>query len=139
MAGVGETLEYLHGQGLAIGVISSAVHHEFLEWTLSCHGLRGYLTEVLTSASTGFYKSRPEIYYAACERLGTTPASTIHIGDSFRFDHLGGRAAGLQTVWINDTGEFAPTGEPSPSLEIGSLIGAGPKIHELMLAFSHAH
>jgi HAD superfamily hydrolase (TIGR01549 family) len=139
MAGVSETLEYLHERGLVIGVISSAAHHEFLEWALTFHGLRGYLTDVVTSASTGFYKSRPEIYHVACKRLGTTPASTIHIGDSFRFDHLGGRAAGLRTVWINDIGTVATIGEPPPSLEIASLIGAGPKIHELMIASSYAN
>jgi HAD superfamily hydrolase (TIGR01549 family) len=138
MSGVRHTLEHLNGLGIRIGVVSSAVHHDFLEWTLSIHGLRRYFAEIVTSASTGFYKSRPEIYYSACELLGVAPASTIHVGDSFRFDHLGGIAAGLQTVWINDSGSDGHTESPRPSLELTSLVDGGPPIHQLLLASCHA-
>ena len=138
LPGVRHTLDHLHGLGIPIGVVSSAVHHDFLEWTLAFHGLRAYLTDVVTSASSGFYKSRPEIYYTACDRLGVAPASTIHVGDSFRFDHLGGMAAGLRTIWINDTGSNKHPTAPTPALELRSLVDAGPQIHALLLASRHA-
>jgi HAD superfamily hydrolase (TIGR01549 family) len=138
MPGVRQTLAHLHEQGIPIGIVSSAVHHEFLEWTLAYHGLRGYLADVVTSASCGFYKSRPEIYYTACERLGSDPASTIHVGDSFRFDHLCGQAAGLRTVLISEHDPSDAINEAAPSLKLTTLVGAGPSIFELTLARGHA-
>ncbi len=132
--GVRETLAHLAELGFAIGVVSSAVHHDFLEWTLEHHDLRSYLADVTTSASSGYYKSRPEIFRAACEHLGATPERTVHVGDSFRFDHLGGSAAGLRTVWLNQSGIERPTGEPSPDLELASLVGAGPLIEQILMA-----
>ena len=71
--GVLETLEHLRSRDVQIGVVSSAVHHDFLEWTLEHHGLRSHFDVVVTSASCGYYKSRPEIFLAACESLGSSP------------------------------------------------------------------
>ena len=132
--GVRETLAYLSQRGVSVGVVSSAVHHDFLEWTLEHHNLRSYFADVTTSASSGFYKSRTEIFHVACERLGAAPEHTVHIGDSFRFDHLGGSAAGLRTVWVNQSGIDRPLDGPPPDLEITSLLGAGPLIERLLTA-----
>ena len=85
-----------------------------------------------TSASSGYYKSRPEIFRVACERLGVAPDHTIHVGDSFRFDHLGGSAAGLRTIWFNQAGVDRPDGGPQPDLVLDSLVGAGPLIAQLL-------
>jgi putative hydrolase of the HAD superfamily len=83
--------------------VSSAVHHPFLDWTLARFGLGDAFTTIITSASSGFYKSRPEIYQAALRDLGVAATETIHVGDSYRFDVQGARRAGLRTVW------YAPT------------------------------
>lgn len=130
--GVGETVAYLADAGFSLGVVSSAVHHDFVEWSLAHHGIRRYFADVVTSASAGFYKSRPEIYRIACVRLGSAPEHTIHIGDSYRFDHLGGTAAGLRTVWLNHNGAGQPIDGPTPDLELDTLIGAGPRIAALL-------
>jgi FMN phosphatase YigB (HAD superfamily) len=132
--GVRETLAHIAQLGLAVGIVSSAVHHDFLEWTLEHHDLRSYFSDVTTSASSGFYKSRTEIFHVACERLGATPERTVHVGDSFRFDHLGGSAAGLRTIWFNQAGIDRPVDGPPPDLEITSLVGAGPLIERLLTA-----
>ena len=136
--GVKETLEHLRLLGVRIGVVSSAVHHDFLEWTLTHHRLRSHFDVVVTSASSGFYKSRPEIFLAACELLGSNPGQTVHIGDSFRFDHLGGRTAGLRTVWLNGREALPSNQDPAPDLVLETLVGAGPRIHQLLLARSYA-
>ena len=137
--GVKDTLEHLRSRDVLIGVVSSAVHHDFLEWTLDHHGLSRYFDDVVTSASSGFYKSRPEIFLTACDRLGTSPEQTVHVGDSFRFDHLGGYAAGLRTVWINHAGDYRAESGPEPTLELTSLVGAGPRIHDVLMASTNAH
>jgi FMN phosphatase YigB (HAD superfamily) len=130
--GVSETVAYLADTGYALGVVSSAVHHDFLEWSLEYHQIRSCFADVVTSASAGFYKSRPEIYRIACDRLGSVPGLTVHVGDSYRFDHLGGAAAGLRTAWLNASGVEPPAGEPQPDLQLDTLVGAGPRLAALL-------
>ncbi len=71
--GAVETVRELNQTGVPIGVVSSAVYHPFLEWTLEAFGMRDSLQVVITSASAGFYKSRPEIFLHAAEALGADP------------------------------------------------------------------
>lgn len=99
LPGVIAAVRALRARGLALGVVSSAVHHPFLDWTLARFGIADAFTTVITSASSGYYKSRPEIYQLALHTLGTTAAETLHVGDSYRFDVLGARRAGLRTIW----------------------------------------
>lgn len=93
----------LRRQGLRCGVVSSAVYHPFLEWALDAFGVRDAFAAVVSSASSGYYKSRPEIYQAALRALGATADRAVHVGDSYRFDVLGARRAGLRTVWYAST------------------------------------
>ena len=63
-------------------------------------GIAAAFTTVVTSASAGFYKSRPEIYLHAAEQLGVVPQPMVHVGDSLRFDVGGASRAGMGTVWL---------------------------------------
>ena len=101
--GVVAAIGALRQRGLRLGVVSSAVHHPFLDWTLERFGIAAAFDSVITSASSGFYKSRPEIYQLALRELGVAADETVHVGDSYRFDVQGARRAGLRTVW------YAPT------------------------------
>lgn len=121
----------LHARGVPIGVVSSAVYHPFLEWSLAAFGLRDAFADVTTSASAGFYKSRPEIYWHAAAALGASPGGSVHVGDSYRFDVLGARRAGFGTVWLRGDGNDPPDGEP-PDLTLGSLEGAAAPILALL-------
>jgi HAD superfamily hydrolase (TIGR01509 family) len=103
MPGAIEAARALHGRGLRCGIVSSAVHHPFLEWTIAKFGLDGAFATIVTSASSGFYKSRPEIYQVALRALGVGPAEAVHVGDSYRFDVQGARRAGLRAIWYADT------------------------------------
>jgi putative hydrolase of the HAD superfamily len=93
----------LGGRGLRCGVVSSAVHHPFVEWALARCGLRDAFGAVVTSASSGYYKSRPEIYRAALRALDADATTTVHVGDSYRFDVEGARRAGLRAIWYAST------------------------------------
>lgn len=136
--GADSTLAYLNSLGYQIGIVSSAVHHEFLEWVLAYQGLRQYLTVVVTSASSGYYKSRPEIYRHAFEKLDAPLSRSVHVGDSFKYDHLGGLAAGLRTVWFNESGTVHPPDAPCPALTLSTLVGSGPQIHGLLAEIANA-
>ena len=112
--GVVETIVSLADAGVPLGIVSSAIHHDFLGWTLERFGLTGRFASVVTSASAGYYKTRPEIYWTALRGLDADPRRSVHIGDSFRFDVIGGRRAGMRTVWFR-RGDAAPPAGALPA------------------------
>lgn len=124
MEGAVETIRALRAAGVPLGIVSSAVYHPFLEWSLDKVGIRDAFSDVTTSASAGFYKSRPEIYWHACERLGVQPAATVHVGDSYRWDVGGAQRAGLRTVWVAGDGAASHDDGVAPDLTLASLVRA---------------
>jgi HAD superfamily hydrolase (TIGR01509 family) len=122
------------GAGVLLGIVSSAVYHQFLEWTLSSFGIREAFATIVTSASAGFYKSRPEIYLHAAAALGAHPERMVHIGDSLRFDVGGARRAGMGTIWLRRDGADPASEAIEPDLTIRTLEGAGPEILTLLRA-----
>jgi HAD superfamily hydrolase (TIGR01509 family) len=103
MPGAVEAVRALRERGYRCAIISSAVHHPFLEWAIARFGLAEAFGAIVSSASSGFYKSRTEIYTLAVDRLGIAPGEAIHVGDSYRFDVQGARRAGLRAIWYADT------------------------------------
>lgn len=53
-------------------------------------------------------KPAPAFYAAALERLGTTAATTLMVGDDIRADIAGAQAAGLAAILVR-TGKFRPS------------------------------
>ena len=129
LPGVIETVRFLGERGVRLGVTSSAVYTPFLLWSLDRFGILGEFSDVLTSADAGFYKSHPGIYLASAQRLGALPERIVHVGDSFRFDVEGARAAGLTTVWVQGDRK-TPDGVPA-DLTLPDLTGAGPTLFSL--------
>jgi HAD superfamily hydrolase (TIGR01509 family) len=128
IAGAVTTVREIHRAGVPIGIVSSAVYHPFLEWTLDAFGIRDAFNVIITSASAGFYKSRAELYVHAAELLGATPRRMVHVGDSLRFDVAGANRAGMGTVWLR--GDRSQSDDPSirPDLVLTTLVAAAPEI-----------
>lgn len=126
VAGVIAAVHGLRAREIELAVVSSAVHHDFLEWSLEKFGILDCFAHVITSASCGFYKSRTEIYEHALERLGVAPSEAVHVGDSHRFDVETATRAGMRTVWFSRTGtDVAINGA---GLTVTSLEGLSPLI-----------
>lgn len=126
------TVRGLHAAGVPLGIISSAVYHPFLEWTLAKFHLQDAFLDITTSASAGHYKSRPELFWHATAAIGAEPRSTVHVGDSYRFDVEGASRAGLATVWLNREGKPAPASDITPNLTLRTLEGADSAILDLI-------
>jgi putative hydrolase of the HAD superfamily len=75
-------------------------------------GLTGRVGPVLTAGDLGMAKPRPEVFHAACARLGVAPEDTLHVGDDHPVDVVGARAAGMLAVHLDRTGQ-GPFDEPS--------------------------
>lgn len=125
-----DTVRYLADCGVPLGVVSSAVYHPFLEWALEKIGLLADFRVVVTSASSGFYKSRPEIYWAALNALDAAADASVHVGDSARFDVDGAARAGMRTVWLNHHSSACP--ETRPNLIVSSLQESAPRLLALL-------
>jgi FMN phosphatase YigB (HAD superfamily) len=103
MPGVIAASRRLNDAGIKLAVISSAAYHPFLNWTLEKFEIAGCFQNVLTSASTGHYKSSTRIYETALDVLGIGATQCIHVGDSERFDVIPARSIGMKTVLIGDS------------------------------------
>lgn len=121
LAGAAEAIYAAAATGRPLGIVSSAVHHDFLIWSLDRFDLLSAFASVVTSASAGFYKSRPEIYWTALRELDADPTSSIHIGDSHRYDVEGAARAGMRTIWLNTSGEAAKEPRRRPDHEIARM------------------
>jgi len=135
VAGAVGTVRHLHAEGVPLGIVSSAVHHDSLEWTLERLGLAPCFQAVVTSARSGYYKSTPAIYDYALARLGGTAGMSVHVGDSLRWDVAVAQQAGIQAVWLQTPRkEVFSTGpvDASPVLTLPTLDRAGPILGDLL-------
>jgi HAD superfamily hydrolase (TIGR01509 family) len=121
ISGAFEAVQRLRQQGVRCAVVSSAVHHDFVTWTIERFGLHDAFVAIVTSASAGYYKSRPEIYAAALELLGVRPDEAVHVGDSYRYDVEGARRAGMRAIWYASTEQALAEGAGEAAATIGDL------------------
>lgn len=140
--GARELVAMLHQRGHRLAVVSSAVHHEFLEAALRRFGLAGHFERVVTSASSGHYKSNPEIYRSTVDRFGDDPARCVHVGDSLRWDVGSAQRIGMRTVWLDRDGAVRPWDDeplPVPDLTVRSLVGASERILDFIDSVASAN
>ena len=88
--------------------------------------LGGMVDVEVFSCEVGLRKPEPEIYLAACERLGVEPTRCFYIGDGAYAELTGASAVGMHAVLIRDPEEvygeaLRPEAEP----------WTGPRIDDL--------
>jgi putative hydrolase of the HAD superfamily len=93
---VSDVLRDLRARGLRIGVLSNAPSNlpSFLERL----GVAPYLDFVVVSAIEGVKKPDRRIFEVTLSRAGVAPQETLHVGDMYLEDIVGGRAAGINTL-----------------------------------------
>lgn len=112
-------LNRLIKQGYKVAVVSDAPRFE--AWLrLTALGLQHTFDLVLTFDDTGAHKPDPKPFRMALEKLGVPPERAVIMGDWRERDILGGRNAGLHTVYARYGDQYskyatksdAPTPEP---------------------------
>ncbi len=91
-------LDALHSSTAKLSVISD--WNSRLNDVLDELGLLKYFDFLLASGSAGVAKPSAEFYRMALSRAGVEPHDAIMIGDSYRADVLGARAAGMDAVLL---------------------------------------
>jgi HAD superfamily hydrolase (TIGR01509 family) len=74
----------------------------------------------VSSASVGVGKPHPRIFQVALERLGEQASAAAIVGDQLGRDVVGGKAAGLRTIWKRPAGHTGAV-DPKPDATINSL------------------
>jgi putative hydrolase of the HAD superfamily len=95
---VHDALTALRARGLKLGLLSNAP--STLPGFLERLGLMRHLDFAVVSAIEGVKKPDGRIFAAALSRAGVPPQETLHVGDLYLEDFVGGRAAGVNTLLI---------------------------------------
>lgn len=98
--GAREVMDYLRGRGYGLHMCSNGFHEVQYRKLQAC-GLKPYFDTIVLSEDAGVNKPMPEYFDYAFRVTGADPATTLMIGDNFRADILGAKAAGLDVMWFN--------------------------------------
>jgi putative hydrolase of the HAD superfamily len=102
--GVPAALARLRRAGLRLAVVSNA--NGTVVALFRRLGLLDAFDAVLDSAVEGVEKPDPRLFRLALERVGGEAATTVHVGDMYEVDVVGGRAAGLRPVLVDSDGLY---------------------------------
>jgi putative hydrolase of the HAD superfamily len=93
------TLDGLRAAGVRIGIVSNfdSWLHEILRRT----GIADDFMCVVLSSELGHYKPAPELFLTGLNRLGTTAATTVFVGDSPYSDIGGAESVGMRAVLVD--------------------------------------
>jgi len=92
-------LAALRARGHRIVVVSNA--NGKLRHLFERVGLIESVDALFDSCDEGVEKPDPRFFNIALERTGSTPETTIHVGDLYHVDVVGARAAGIQAVLVD--------------------------------------
>jgi putative hydrolase of the HAD superfamily len=95
---VPRSLAYWRKQQIELGVLSN--FDTRLHSVLKALGLREYFTSVTISTEAGAAKPNPTVFARALAKHHCSADRAWHIGDSFREDYQGAKAAGLKAIWL---------------------------------------
>lgn len=114
------TLTRLKAEGYRLGIISN------WSWNLPdlCehHGLAKYFDQIVTSARIGCSKPNKVIFQTALQQMQADPATSLHIGDTFRADVLGAASVGMAALWLDKRNEAARFEKIAPLTELQKNI-----------------
>ena len=106
-------------QGIELAVVSNFDSRIYA--VLKALNLAEYFTSVTISTEVGAAKPDSQIFTAALQKHNFIAENVWHIGDSFKADYCGAKAAGLKAIWLNREQE---------KVESGKLPLAGTKIEQ---------
>jgi 2-haloacid dehalogenase len=111
---------FLENVGVPVCIVSNIDEQDFRD-AAEYAGL--VFADIVTSETARSYKPDPAIFREALSRTGASPARVLHIGDSYRADVVGARAAGLHVAWLNRKGAPRPAeAAVAPDAEVASFL-----------------
>ncbi len=96
------------GRKSRLAIISN-IDKDIIEKTKAKIGIEFAAT--VTAQEAGAYKPTPKPFQTALKKLGSKPASVLHVSSGFRYDIPPASRLGFRTAWINRKSEPAPPRE----------------------------
>lgn len=96
-------------QGIELAVVSNFDSRIYA--VLKALNLAEYFTSVTISTEVGAAKPDSQIFTAAWQKHNSIAENVLHIGDSFKADYCGAKAAGLKAIWLNREQEKVESGK----------------------------
>ena len=96
-------------QGIELAVVSNFDSRIYA--VLKALNLAEYFTSVTISTEVGAAKPDSQIFTAALQKHNGIAENVLHIGDSFKADYCGAKAAGLKAIWLNREQEKVESGK----------------------------
>lgn len=93
---VKECLEELQNRGILLGAMSDFPLRDRLDRL----GLKKYFPVRFSTEEIGYLKPRVEPFLALQERLGVDPQNILYVGNSYAYDVLGARKAGMLAAYL---------------------------------------
>lgn len=84
-------------------IVASNTPREMLRFLL--RDIEPYFARVFSSISHYRQLKSPEFYLGICREMGVTPDEVVHVGDSWRFDVLNARQAGIRSIYLDRSGD----------------------------------
>jgi len=103
-----QELKSARARGLSVAVVSNCDSR--LLPILRELGIEELVDSVVYSTGCGAAKPDERIFNHAMETLGSTPETTLHVGDNLHADYHGATAAGMTAVYLNRQGSAVEDG-----------------------------
>ena len=112
----------LKGAGLRIGVISNTEDGRVTE-SLGLANLTPHFEFVIDSHVVGCSKPDKAIFQFALDRLGLEPQEVTYVGDSYGYDVIGSRSAGLSPIFLDRMDAYGSEQGLTRIRSLGELMG----------------
>lgn len=83
-------------------IVASGTPSKLLDYLL--RGLKPYFVRIFSSISDYRQVKTPDFYLKLCEEMSVEPGKVIHAGDSWQFDFINARQAGINALYIDRSG-----------------------------------
>jgi len=113
-------LDHLAQSGYRLAVITNG-SADIQQRKIDVLGIASAFDYIAISEVEGFKKPDPEIFHRTLERLDVAPGEAVHVGDNPRSDIIGGKDAGLRTIWTRSRRWPAAPGADAVIEEIAQL------------------
>ena len=130
MPHAGEVLDYLHGRGYNLYILSNGFR-ELQRRKMQSAGIARYFRDIFVSERLGADKPSRAFFQACFDAIPDfDPAAAIVVGDSLTSDIRGARNAGLRSCWY-DPGDLPPRPDIVPDHIIRDLRELPPLLERL--------
>ena len=80
-----------------------------------------YCDHIILGGTLKYQKPHPSIFLLACQKANCNPSEAIHVGDSLDTDIKGANSVGIDSVWVNPSGNQYVHGSVSPNHTISQI------------------